>query len=290
LFPSCLREPDSPESRRAECADFGSAGGQARRVCMPEPPSRRGSDLGIRRITDSVLERRTSRRSQEPIGCRWSATGTKGFGLSRPLRRNSGESARSWQDECRSSFPCGLAALRESFLAFACSAVRCRAARSGMDRIRPLPPVGLATARHGRDARRDRRISHPRDLPAPPGRTGLPRPWRRWRKGFARPTAGDGTSSCSVDASAFQRASGYAEPEVVVPVLRRVPVAVRRPAVPRGVVPAPAAVHAVRACSGQSPNCSSVRFLNAAESACFMNAKSGSTWRAVWRSSQLPLS
>jgi len=49
------------------------------------------------------------------------------------------------------------------------------------------------------------------------------------------------------------------EPNVVVPVVRVVVVAVRRPAVPRRVVPATAAIHAVRASFGQDPSMLSMR-------------------------------
>lgn len=110
-------------------------------------------------------------------------------------------------------------------------------------------------------------------------------PWR------GSPTwAGDGTLSCSVDAFAVQRAQGHAEPDVVVPVPRRVPIPVRRPAVPRVVVPATAAIHAVRACFGQSPNSSIVRRRYSRAPARRTNASRDSTRRAVSVSLHSPVS
>ena len=53
--------------------------------------------------------------------------------------------------------------------------------------------------------------------------------------------------------SALRRAAGKPEAEVVVPVVRRIPIAIRRPAVPRVVVPAAAAIHADRT-FGPSPS------------------------------------
>ena len=119
-------------------------------------------------------------------------------------------------------------------------------------------------------------------LPDPPGLAVLPH--REMHR------VGDGTLSCSADVFHFPSSSGDAQARVVVPVPRPVPVAVRGPAIPRRVVPATAAIHAVRASFGQDPSMlSSACRRNALLSARRTNAKSGSTWRAVSSSLHRPL-
>ena len=84
----------------------------------------------------------------------------------------------------------------------------------------------------------------PFGLPAPPDFTVSP------QREIHR--AGDGTLSCSADVLHFPSSSGDAEAQVVVAVPGLVPVAVRRPAIPRRVAPVAAAVHAELA--GQVPD------------------------------------
>ena len=84
-----------------------------------------------------------------------------------------------------------------------------------------------------------------RRLPDPPGLAVSPR--------HDTNRTGDGTLSCLADVLRFPSNSGDAEAQVVVAVPGPVVVAARRPAVPRRVAPATAAVHAVRASFGQDP-------------------------------------
>ena len=70
--------------------------------------------------------------------------------------------------------------------------------------------------------------------------------------------AGDGILSCLADVLCFPSSSGDTQAQVVVAIPGLVVVAVRRPAVPRRVVPATAAIHAVRASFGQDPSMLSI--------------------------------
>ena len=133
-----------------------------------------------------------------------------------------------------------------------------------------------------KNARRGLRASFRRPTrPAGPTR-GLPQPDVN--------LAGDGTLSCSADVFRFPSSLGGTEAQVVVAVPGFVVVAVRRPAVPRRVVPATAAIHAVRASFGQDPSMLSItRRRKYMLSARRTNASSGSTCRAVSSSVHRPL-
>ena len=98
--------------------------------------------------------------------------------------------------------------------------------------------------------------------------------------GFAPSEEGDGTLPCSAaGAPAGPSSCEDTKAEVVVAVAWRVVVPVGGPAVPRVVVPASAAYHAVRT-SGQSPNSWMVRSRKAREAPRRTKARSGSTCRA----------
>jgi len=79
----------------------------------------------------------------------------------------------------------------------------------------------------------------------PPHATSTRRPGTRLAR--ARGASGKVAGSVGPSIHSVCGAAGRTEAQVVVPVARRVPVAVRRPAVHRPVVPAAAPVHPVRA-------------------------------------------